>query len=457
MALMHYDGFSVDSTPTKNARRSLLAGVMVILIGVIGFFLWSALAPLSTAAVSRGHVSVYGYRKAIQHLEGGIVSEIAVENGSKVKAGDMLIRLDDTRSRASLNLVRERYYAAMAEMLRLKAERDGGSQFSLPPEMQDELANDQLKRVVEEQRGIFEARRVSLNGSIAVLEQKIKQLNEEIGGLKAEIQSYDNQSELIADEVEGLEKLYAKGLVPKSRLRELQRRQADIRGKKGSAEAAIARAEQKIGETKMQIEDVRNQHLEEVSTSLREAQQLVAETKEKMLATEDVLKRVDIRAPTSGVVVGLQVHTEGGVVSPGQTLMEIVPESDKLIVETRIKPQDIDSVHPGLPAEVRLSAYDRRTTPPIDGEVFYVSADRVQGEQSTGVGGDTKHRGSPEEPASYYMARIALDPESLAEAGELSLYPGMPADVMVVTGTRTLLDYILAPVGKAFDRALREE
>ncbi|WP_259779832.1 HlyD family type I secretion periplasmic adaptor subunit [Aestuariispira ectoiniformans] len=457
MSLVTYNFKTVDPTPTKSARRTLLAGGAIILVGVVGFFLWSALAPLSSAAVSRGHVSVYGYRKAIQHLEGGIVRKIAVENGSEVKAGDLLIRLDDTRSKASLNLVRERYFAALAEMLRLKAERDGKDKFELPPNVRAELDQAPLQRVVEEQRGIFEARQVSMKGSISVLEQKIKQLNEEISGLKAEIKSYDNQSELISDEVAGLEKLYAKGLVPKRRLRELQRRQAAIRGKKGSAKAGIARAGQKIGETKMQIEGIRNERMEEVSTSLRKAQQLVAETKEKMLATEDVLTRVDIRAPAPGVVVGLQVHTEGAVISPGQTLMEIVPESDKLIVETRIKPQDIDSVHPGLPAEVRLSAYDRRTTPPIDGEVFYVSADRVQGEQSPGVGGEERRRDTSSEPASYYTARITLDPESLAAAGDLSLYPGMPADVMVVTGKRTLLDYILTPVGQVFERALREE
>lgn len=413
-----------------------LAGAVVALF-CGGFAAWAALAPLESAAIAPGVLGVSGEHKTVQHLEGGIIAEIAVDEGDTVAAGQTLLVLDDTQPRAILAQLEGQHRSAAALEARLVAERDGFGAIAWPQWLR--AADADAVRATQER--IFTARKASFDSEVAILKQRVAQLREQAAGYHGQIAAQDRQVALLADEIRDIRWLVKKGLAIKPRLRALEREEANVAGERASNRAQVARLAQAAGETRRQIVRLGNVRMTEVTGELREVEARLADLNEQLAAARDVLTRTRIVAPAAGTVVGLGVFTPGAVVAPGQRLLDIVPAGERLVIEARIAPTDIDSVAVGLPAQVRLTAFSLLTTPPLDGHVIRVSADAFVDER-TG--------------ASWYEARIGLDPDQPALTG-LDLVPGMPAEVMIVTGASTPIEYLLKPILTSLDRAMRED
>ncbi len=412
--------------------------IVALFFGVFGA--WAAFAPLESAAVARGVISVETQRKTIQHLEGGIVGEIRVRDGDEVGADEILVVLDDTQARATLELLRGRQRAAQALEARLVAERDGQAEIAFPAAVRDATGADTAE-LLRAQVNIFNGRLRSVTGQTAILEQRIVQIQEEIRGLQGQAAAQAEQLALTNEEIASNQKLVDEGLSGKTRLLELQRALAEVTGDHSQSVASIARAQQSIEETRLQMADLNTDFINEAVQQLGVVQNELLDLGEQIRSAEDVLRRTVIRSPMAGTVVGLQVHTVGGVVTPGQALLDVVPKGDRLVVEAFVDPQDIDIVKIGLPAQVRLTALAQRNLAPLEGRVTTVSADRLT-DQRTGV--------------DYFLARVELDDDQAAALGDERLYPGMQAEVMIVTGARTTLDYLSQPIVESFNRAFRE-
>ena len=423
-------------------KATLVTGFSVIFLFFVVFLGWAALAPLGSAAIAPGMVLVESNRKTIQHLEGGIVGEIKVQDGGQVKAGQVLIVLDKTQALASLELVRGRKVAAIAREARLIAERDDKDEIVFPAWLMDAASDSKVFETINGQNNIFEARRKAKAGQVAILKQRIAQYGEEIVGFKGQIKAEDYQLEIIADEIRDVGGLVEKGLARMPRLRALQRNSAEIEGSRSQNVARIAQTRQAIAEARLQINELTTSMLNEVAQELRDVQSQLFDLVEQERAAADILERTEIRAPMAGTIVNLQVHTQGGVIAPGGPLMDFVPAGERLVVEARADPGDIDSVHVGLPAQVRFPAFNQRNTAPVEGTVTRVSADSLTDER-TGM--------------TYFLARIRLDDDPKAKLEVSELHSGMQAEVMITTGERTALDYFLKPITRSFSRALREE
>jgi HlyD family type I secretion membrane fusion protein len=428
--------------PTALLRGPILAGFTILAIAFGGFGTWAALAPLDSAAVAPGVIAVDGKRKTVQHLEGGIVEAVLVRDGDRVETGQPLIRLSEVRPRATLDMLTGQYQTQLALKARLTAERDGLDTIPFPPQLVSDHNTPELIETLDAQQQLFAARRQALDGQVAILHQRIAQYREEIAGRDAQVDAAAAMLALLSEEIADVQRLFEQGNARKPRLLELKRRAAEIEGERGEHLALIARARQQIAEMDQQIIELRHKRLEEIATELQKTQAGIAELQEKLRDAADVLNRLDIRAPRSGIVVGLTVNTRGAVISPGEALLDIVPQDDRLLVEAQIRPEDIDGIHPGLPAQVRLTAYSSRSTPTLDAEVIRVSADRMV----------DQHTGQP-----YFDARVAIDPAALERLPDVQLQPGMPADVMIVTGRRTALEYVVNPLTNSLNRAFREE
>lgn len=421
--------------------RTILLGFTIIAICIGGFSLWAGMAPLRGAVMAPGAVIVDGKRKSIQHLEGGIVSAIDVRDGERVKANQVLMRLDPTQASAALQQVTARYDAAAALAARLTAEELGRSQVTFPPDLLAQRNNPDVAKLIAGQVAIFKARLNELNSQTEILEQRDGQAKEMIRGLQGQIAAQREQLKLIAEEIKDKTYLLRKGLIPKPQLLRLQRQAAQIRGSMDENITSIARAKQSIGETQLRIAELRTNRVNEASKEHGTALKELFDNAERMRAARDVLNRTVVRAPIDGTVMELAVHTIGGVVTPGQTLMEIVPSADTLEVEAKVPVKDVEHVRAGQPAQVRLIGYDMRDTPSLNGTVSWVSADRID-DQKSGV--------------SYYNARIDVDRKQLKSLPQIELYPGMPVEAMVLGGKRTVLDYLLGPINNTFAHAMRE-
>lgn len=413
-------------------RGPLLAGAAVSIAFFGAFGGWAALAPLDSAAIAPGVVSVESARKTVQHLEGGMVGRILAHDGDRVAAGQALLWLDETRARATLESLKLQRAAAAALGARLQAERDGGAEPTFP----DWLAGGPEAAA---ERNVFLARRKALEGQSAILSQRAAQHREEIAALSAEIASARKQGGLIGQEIADVDVLYQKGLERKARLLGLQRQAAEIEGQRNRNEAMIAKVRRDIGETELRIVELRTTMLNEAVEGLRETGEKIARVEEEIRAAEDVLARTVIVAPSAGIVVGMQIHTAGAVIQPGQPFMDIVPQDDRLVVEARVDPGDIDVIHAGQAAQVRLTALNQRFATPLPGAVKWVSADRLT---------------DPRTGLPYYLARIELNLQGDAPAA--GLHPGMSAEVLIATGSRTMLDYLASPLLRAIERAGRE-
>ncbi|MEE8535522.1 MAG: HlyD family type I secretion periplasmic adaptor subunit, partial [Kiloniellales bacterium] len=400
--------------------------VLALFFGLLGG--WAGLAPLTSAAVASGVVKVDSNRKTVQHLEGGIIAALVVQNGARVAAGDVLIRLDAAQARAAWALLQGQHDALAARAARLAAERDGAAAIAVDAGLAARRDDPAVAAM--------------LAGQVDILHQRQEQLEAEIAGRRAQLAAALRQKALLGEEIADVAVLVDKGLERRTRLLGLQRQQANLEGVRGEQLGLIARARQQIGEAELQIINRRNSQMDQVVAALAEARARLGELKERLAASRDVLVRRAIVSPIAGTVVNLRFFTPGGVIRPGDPIMDIVPLDDQLVIEAQIRPIDIDVVRPGLAAQVRLTAFKQRTTPTLEGRVVYVSADRLIDAASG---------------AAYFTARIEIPAAALARLVGVALYPGMPAEVMVVTGRRTALEYLLAPLTESFGRAFREE
>jgi len=429
--------------PPLNASGPVATGLVLIALAFGGFGTWTALAPLNSAAIAPGIVSAETRNKTIQHLEGGIIHEIIVSEGDAVEAGQVLMRLDDTRARTTLERLEGQYLALLASAARLLAERDNKEVLTFPQSLMDRKDDPEVQDILSGQTALFEARRATIEGRISILRRRIAQSQEEVAGLKAQVSAERRRLELLNDEIESLQKLVAKGHASKQRMLALQREAVEVEGNLGEHRAMIARAKQSIGEAELQIIQLGTDRLNEVVSEYRDTQTRIFDLEDRLYAARDTLARLAIKAPRDGVVVGLNYVTSGGVVTPGAAILDIVPKDDRLVVEAKVKPEDIDVVHAGMTAQVMLTAYKQRNTPLVEGKVVSVSADRIT-EPQTGL--------------AYFLARIHVDADAIAalEAG-IELYPGMPAEVLIETGERTAFDYMLSPVTSSLRRSFLEE
>jgi len=425
-------------------RGPVLIGSVVVFLffGVLGA--WAAFVPLAGGAIAPGTVSPDGSLKTVQHLEGGIIRELLVKDGDRVNLGDPLVVLEETQAKANFEVLNGQRRALAASRARLEAEQTEAETIAFPDWLTTEAQGDaSAQKVIESETSLFNSRRETQDGTTRILEQRVAQLEEEIKGFTSQIESDKIQISLIEEEVTAVEALVRKGLERRPRLLGLQRRQAEISSAMSGREAAIARARQQIGETEIRIGTARSQFMDEVATRLTETRTRLASVEEEIAARRDVLDRTVIEAPVAGIVVGRRFSTPGGVVRPGDTLLDIVPEGGNLQIDARVAPTDIDIVHPGLTAKVHLLSYSQRALPAVDGTVQTVSADSLEDER-------TGER--------YYRAQVLIDAQNLAEAGDnIQLTPGMPADVLIVTGERTLLSYLSQPIRDSFRRSFREE
>jgi HlyD family type I secretion membrane fusion protein len=430
-------------SPMKTARSAIIAGCVILLVVVVGFGGWATTVHIASAAIGQGTIGVSLRRQVVQHLEGGIIAELRVVEGSFVKAGDLLIRLDDTRLRSNYELYRNQFLNALGEKARLEAQRDDMPEIKFPRELLSDGDNDKVGAIVRAQTNIFNQTREYLRGQEGIKREQEAVLLSEIDALGAQKAAEERKLALIKDELTGVEDLYSKGLEKKPRLLSLQRSSAEIDGNIGQHASRIAKARQSISELHAQLIDVKNKSMNEVVTQLRDTEAKLGEVTQRLRAAEDSLNRVEIRAPLTGYVVNLQYVTIGGVIEPGKPILELVPSDDLLLIETRFEPKDIDALRPGLPAEVTLLTFNRREFPTISGKLIMVSADALTDRTTPNA-------------IPYYSGRVVLDREELDRLPDVRLVPGMPVQVMVKVGERTPFSYLIDPIQRSMHRALRE-
>jgi HlyD family secretion protein len=433
--------------PRSAIRRLNIAGFAAIAVGVGGVGGWASTTDIAGAVIAPATLVVESDVKKVQHLTGGIVGEIRIAEGSRVEADQVLVRLDDTLTRATLGVVQSQLDLYVAREARLLAERDGLGGIPMPAVPPGGPMRQAVESAISGERQLFRSRREVLDGQRAQLGERIAQNREEIRGLAAQQQSKEKEIDYIAEELSGVEQLFAKNLVSIARLKQLQRDQARLQGERGQLIAEIARARGKIAETELQILQLDQDFRTEILKDLRETQAKVAELQERANAAEDELKRTYVRSPQAGIVYQLQVHTIGGVIGKGETIMQIAPHADPLVVQAKVAPQDIDQVGLGAPVRVRIGAGNRATTPDLEGKVAVVSPDLVR-DPAASLGGA--------QAQPHYLVRIALSQPSTEAAGELRLVPGMPAEVYIRTQDRTPLTYLLKPLNEQFARTFRE-
>lgn len=429
-----------ESAPIKtNPVATIRVGVLIILFGFIGFLAWAALAPLDSGVTASGTVAVESKRKTIQHLSGGIVEDILVRDGDHVKKDDVLIRLNRTQIESQLLITRNQLISLKAIEARLLAERTGGSPIFDHPLLADR-SNPVVKEAIETQLALFHSRMKALEGEQSILDANLKSLRQQIDGLQALEHGKSEQMRLLREELDSLRTLFEKGYVPRNRIFELERAVAEISAQRSVDIANIGRAESALNEVKLKKLQSEQEFRKDVETQLTNVQKEVATLSERLTALEDELSRIEIRSPSDAIVVGLKVHTIGGVIRPGEPILDLVPTNDLLIIEARIQPHLIEKVAPGLVALVRFVALDTMN-PVVEGKVVDVSADTLTDPQS----------GIP-----YYSARVIIPPTELMRLKYDRINPGMPVDVVIKTGERTLLEYLMKPLLNHIFMAFRE-
>jgi HlyD family type I secretion membrane fusion protein len=436
---------SADHTPTPDTRpetrAAVLGGFATILLTFGGLGTWAMTARLDSAVMASGVVVVETNRRDVQHLDGGIVSELLAREGSVVTAGDTLLRLDPTRPQAALAIIQGQMDGAKGLKARLQAELEDLEAIAFPPELMARRDVTSVRELMVGQAVIFAARQGALRGQVSILRQRIAQLQEQIVGLQAQERARERQIQLIQDELQGIRHLYERGLAPRTRLLALERELARLLGEQGEHLASMARTSQAVGETELQILHALTTAREESAKALQEIQNRILELQERLIAAEDVMRRTEIRAPVNGTVVGLETHTVGGVVQPGRTIMQIVPTLEVLTVEAQVNALDVDGLSPGMATTVTFPGFPQRSLPILTGVLVHVSADRFV-EERTG--------------APYFKVRLVLDEESLEQVAARRIVPGMPVEITIATGSRTALRYLIDPIAAALSHAMRE-
>lgn len=426
--------------PRREIRSATLVGLatIAVLFGTVG--LWAATAPLSGAVIASGKVVVESNVRRVQHPSGGVVAAIRVRDGDRVKAGDVLLRLDETNAKASLALIEIELTRYQARKARLEAERDGAERVTVPPALRGREDDPAVAATLASETRLFMSRRAAADVQRSQLRERIAQSHEEIRGLAAQLAARQAQAVLIEQELAGVQKLYDQSLVAITRLTSLQREASRLGGEQGSLTSDTARARGRIAEIGLQIAQIDEDIRREVTTELRDIDGKIADLSERRVAARDQLDRIDIRAPQDGIVHQLAVHTIGGVIAPAEQIMLLVPEKDGLVVEARVEPTMIDRLRIGQPAMLRFPAFDSTKTPDLKGSLIHVGADA-----ST----------DPQNGASFYTLRIALDRSEIERLGGKTLLPGMPVEAFVQTGSRTALAYLVKPIEDQLARAFR--
>jgi len=432
----------VASPTRRSMRRHLVAAIVVVSVLVVGVGGWAATTAISGAVVASGSVVVDSNVKKVQHPTGGIVGELRVHDGDRVHAGEIVVRLDETVTRANLAIVTKGLGELMARKARLESERDGLDTITFPAQLVADEGDPDRAAAMDSERKLFSLRKTARSGQKAQLQERVAQLGEEITGLAAQQNSKAKEIALVERELAGVRDLWNKNLVQLTRLTALEREAARLDGERGQLIAAAAQAKGKIAETALQILQIDQDIASDVAKELREVDGKIGEFVERKVAAEDQLKRTDIRAPQDGTVFQLAVHTVGGVITAGDPIMLIVPEADNLSVEVKVNPQDIDQLQLNQKAILRFSAFNIRTTPEIEGTVTRISAD-TSTDQRTGQ--------------SYYTIRIAMPAEQIERLGDVKLLPGMPVEAFIQTRDRTMLSYLMKPLHDQFLRAFREK
>lgn len=429
------------SDERRSIRRHLIGGSIIALMLTVGVGGWAATFELSGAVIAPGSVVVDSNVKKVQHPSGGIVGELMVRDGQRVRSGEVLMRLDETITRANLAIVRKGLDEMNARRARLTSERDGAENIAFSSILLARAGDADVAATLDNERKLFDLRRRARQGQKSQLEQRAAQLDEEIRGHTALQAAKAEEIELIQRELEGVRALWKQNLVQINRLISLEREMARLKGEQAQAVFAAAQSRGKINEINLQMIQIDQDLASEVARELREVDARVGEFVERKVAAEDQLKRIDIRAPQDGVVHQLAVHTVGGVVTAGEPIMLIVPEADALSIEAKVAPHDIDQLQTGQPAGLRFSTFNQRTTPEIKGEISRISAD-VSPDQRTGQ--------------TYYTVRIGLAPDEIARLGQVKLVPGMPVEAFMKTDDRTVLSYFVKPLQDQVMRAFRE-
>lgn len=429
-------------TAHRQLSRQLLIGWIVVAVAVGGFGAWAAFAPLARGSHVFGKVVVDTNRKTVQHLEGGIVSELLVREGQVVKQGQVLLRLDTTQVAANREIALARLIQDRILEARLMAELAGKTDFALPAELTALAADERVRSALRDQRSVQTARRVELQNQVGIQQSRVVQAKEQLRSLEAAQAGNREQYRLISDELRDVRQLFEAGYAAATRVRALEREVARLQSEYSSRIAEIARTRAAITEAEAQIGQLRKTFEREVLMQLGESRARMAELDEQINSANDILARTEIRAPVDGQVVELAVHTVGGVIARGQPILSIVPINDRLIVEGKLKPLDADVVHQGMPAEVRFLSFPRRSTPLLRGKVATLSTDTIQ---------------DPDSKTSYYMVRIEIPETEMRRLGDVVVLPGMPAEALIKAGDRTVLDYLISPWLDLFEKSLRED
>nr|WP_269585336.1 HlyD family type I secretion periplasmic adaptor subunit [Roseibium sp. Sym1] len=425
------------------SRKAAIFGLSTCALLVFGFGGWAVSAKLSGAVVTQGKVVVATDLKAVQHPDGGIVADIRVQNGDRVQAGDVVLTLDDKLLKANRVLVDDQLVALEARLARLHAERQGLDNLAPSRELDSRPGETKVADATASQQAVMETRRTSLEGQVAAYEEQITQYQQEISGLETQRASANEQIDFIEHELKGLEVLFEKGLTPETRITALKRERSGLNGSVGSLTSQIAVTRGKISETRLAILQLEKSFQEQVTNEISAIVPEIAQLKERRATSDLMLSRVDVRAPADGFVHELAIHTVGGVIQPGETLMRIVPEADKLVVSAAVMPQDINKVAKGNPASLVIGAFDQKVVPRLEGTVSFLSAD-LKMDQATGM--------------SFYEVRVDLDDSAadLLSGRDLTLQPGMPSEVFIQTGERTMAEYLLDPLTKQLRKTFRE-
>ena len=425
----------------QSLRKPIIAGLTVIILGFGGFLTWGFTAELDSAAVATGSVIVDSKKKVVNHYEGGILKKLLVDEGQHVTAGQTLALLDGTRSESEIGQLRGERFGLMAKLARLRAEQRGQGNIAFPQEL---TASDEeyVGDILSDEQRLFGKRNEVYAAKRDAQAKQIEQFEAEAQALVSQINARTRQEKLVAEQLKGIRQLADKGFATRTQLVEVENNWSDLVGDMGEFKAQKAAAQQQKAEAEINLASIEMEWQSDIATEIQEAQLAFNDVTQRIRASKDVLDRLEVKAPQAGTVANIQIRTPGGVISPAEPIMDIIPEDEPLVIEARINRQDIDSVQVGSKVQIRLTAYSQRRLSPLIGEVRYVAPDQTVDEQRD---------------SSYYIIRAAINPEELAKYNDINLRPGMPANILVLKTPRKAIDYLIDPIVQSMDKAFREE
>lgn len=435
--ISYQDGRELNFQASRGVKLTLL----VVLLMLVGFVAWASMAKLSSAAIARGMVIVESKKKPVQHLEGGIVKAIHVTDGQNVEQGELLITLDSTKAQARYQGLKSQWQSDLARLNRLQTELNEQESIAFDPRLLELEQDTHVHSILATQTKLFSKRRALQAGEKKLLKEKVAQARSDLQGLRQQYQADKQNLAYLNQQVDMHEKLLITGNTSRSKLLDLKREHSNLNSDLAELITKINRAIRAITEAELQDQNAEYHYAKQLGEEIQQLEKMINETSEAMFEAQQILDRVEIRSPQAGVVVGMSIFSPQSIIAPGETVMEIVPQQDNLIIEAMLKPEDIDSVYEGLDTQVRLTAYNFRRTPPIRGQLIHISADTIV-DQANGE--------------AAYLAKIKLEQADLQQLDSVSLYPGMPAEVMILLSEQTPLDYILSPLSVSAYRAMRE-